>query len=1072
MRKVLILLLVACFLYPVTSDAGIYGILKGKVVDDEGKPVIGATVRVEGTTRGTYVKDKNGSFTIVNIPAGTYTVKVTSVGFNEYNVKVTISADQTSNISVELTNKVTETEGIEVVGAKVMVNNGAVGKVQQMGSEEITSTVGTSVQSVIGFTAGAVTGGGGVSIRGARNTETQIRVDGVDVSNQFTGGAGGAGMTYAPIVSSFATEEIQVLTGGFSAEYGDALGGIVNTMVKHGRNNKYEGFINWTRPFGLLYGSNDETADVIRDGNQLKIIQIDGGADLFSSNENQFDIGFGGPLPLPVLENSTFYIATKYQSRTENSGYDIQDPSGLTISDIPGSGIWMKNITGNLKFSISQDIQLIVGGQFGLTSWANSSWNWYFADDPGVFYDTTSQGEILETTNGIPERVMKQNVSNSLMSTAYIKLNHTIDSKSFYELKVSTSKTNDETARRVNTDDPGFFTGFDFLIPQDNIRFSNSGLVWAGTGYGDGAVDHYQQPTAFRTTSDGYLFGSMPIVNPLTGYFEGPGNSSGTKNSYGLQYFFVTHGSSGFQLRRGSYYQIEGSYTKLFTTPIGEGEGEEFSHIFKTGFEFRTYEMGRHYNQSPSEQSPFFDVYTDEWGGNFYVDYLETAEKTSKPVKPWRMSAYAQDQVTYKGVIFSPGVRFDYFNPNLYSRPEGTDVFLGISDDSLFVDSDAKIQVSPRINVAYPITASSNISINYGMYFQMPQVGLLYDNFFKDDARGNQVLGDPNIDAQRTNQYQVQYENQFTDEMSISATLYYRDIYNQVGLVYYAVVPDPFYQYAVNEYGNSRGLELTLRKMHSDNYGFRLNYTLGYLEGTSSGSGSNYNPPVDPYTDLLAFPLSTYALSNDVRHRFNFIIDLFLNDEEGPEIGGVFPLANTRANFSGLWRSGYPYTKINSSGVAIGEQNGERNPSYWNINLRLSKTFNLKDIFGESAADSQLELYFNIFNLLDRQEPTGYYPATSDPDDDGISIYRSIGVFSSVSFYDEPDYSIAETFSSDQYDLYGERLYNINSDHDRNGIVTQLEKYESYINYIRTLVQFRGRYQTPRTAEVGLYFHF
>ena len=187
MRKV-IFILAALLLISAETYAGIYGILKGTVKDDEGKAIIGATVRVEGTTRGTYVKQKDGSFTIVNIPAGTYNIKVTSVGFNEYNKKVKIAADTITKITVELTTSTVITEEICVCADKVKPGNtDAVGKIQNIGSEEITSTVGTSVNSVIGFTSGAVTGANGISIRGARCSETQIRVDGVDISNQYIG---------------------------------------------------------------------------------------------------------------------------------------------------------------------------------------------------------------------------------------------------------------------------------------------------------------------------------------------------------------------------------------------------------------------------------------------------------------------------------------------------------------------------------------------------------------------------------------------------------------------------------------------------------------------------------------------------------------------------------------------------------------------------------------------------------------------------------------------------------------------------------------------------------------------
>ena len=86
MRNRIILIILAILLFPLAAIAGIQGILKGKVVDQDGKPVIGASVRVLGTTRGANV-DKNGNFTVVNIVSGTYDIRVSSVGYAKYTTK-------------------------------------------------------------------------------------------------------------------------------------------------------------------------------------------------------------------------------------------------------------------------------------------------------------------------------------------------------------------------------------------------------------------------------------------------------------------------------------------------------------------------------------------------------------------------------------------------------------------------------------------------------------------------------------------------------------------------------------------------------------------------------------------------------------------------------------------------------------------------------------------------------------------------------------------------------------------------------------------------------------------------
>lgn len=79
------------------SNASVYGVLKGRVLDADGKPAIGASVRVMGTTRGARVK-VDGEFTIVNILAGNYKVKITKQNYQNFYKDITIVADSTNEI--------------------------------------------------------------------------------------------------------------------------------------------------------------------------------------------------------------------------------------------------------------------------------------------------------------------------------------------------------------------------------------------------------------------------------------------------------------------------------------------------------------------------------------------------------------------------------------------------------------------------------------------------------------------------------------------------------------------------------------------------------------------------------------------------------------------------------------------------------------------------------------------------------------------------------------------------------------------------------------------------------------
>ncbi len=1059
MRKFIALFFLAIVLGPAILHAGIHGILKGKVLDEEGKGVIGASVMVEGTTRGTYVKSKDGAYQVANIVAGEYTIVYRSVGKPEIKKKIRISADEVTEIDVVMKDKSVEMKEIVIESSK-MVEKTPSGKIDKLDTKALTSTAREGITSVIALSAGVRNDGSGFNIRGSRSSETQIRVDGFDVGNQFTGGLGAGGTKYYPMVSANATEEVQVLTGNFTAEYGEAQGGVVNSVVKTGRTDRYEGFLRYRTDLPSLYGSQASGVEFVREGNRLKPVSAGKGAKYQGSDENSYEFGVGGPIPM--LGKSTFYLTGRYYNEAyRGASYEVYDPAGNNIGKLPQQS-WVKNITGKFRFEPIKDLSLIVGGSYGISCFEINSLPWYYSTDPGI---------INGKSNGIPENVAKQNAINQIVSQLYAKINHNLNSNSFYEFSISNTSNNDENARRKSFGDPNFFTGFELLDPVDNLVLNNQqqlvpGEMKNGRVYGDKIVDYYQSITSIGYTKDGRMKLDLPQRNPLTGYYEGAPNSSGTNNPWGLKNFTMTSGASGgFQFRYGNYWQVEGSYTNSFQTG-------DFSHIFKGGIDFRFFEQHRHYNSMPWDGNPFFDVYTDKFGGNIYADDPNIYAKTSLPYKPSKYAAYVQDEIRYKGIIFNPGLRLDLFNPNSKYRT-GTK-FVSIRSDSGFGDASIKYQISPRINVAYPITDQSVFQISYGLYFKTPEMQYMFDKFPVDVLRTGDILGNPNVEAQRTNAYSVSFKQGITDDIAVEVSAYYKDIFNQLGVKYVEDIPTPYYQYTVAEFGNAKGIEVDLRKRPTmdDHVGLRVNYSYASAVGTASDPTSNFGQTIDQYTNMAMFPLVPFSQPWDIRHNVNASIDFTWANNQGPSIGGIQLLENLDIDFTAVYRSGLPYTKTDLNRKPLSEINSERGPSFWRIDSRIQKGFWLSDWFGAGAGNTYLSFFADIVNLTNNRGITGFYTATGDALDDGTSLNRKVGDFDSTPYYKDATVSNPSTYSSTQYDNYGNRLYNANADFDQNGIVTQAEKYQSYVNYVKTTMKFKGNFQTPITFSAGIALSF
>lgn len=1074
MRKLIVFTLLAVLLIPAIALAGVHGIIKGKVVDSDGKGVLGASVLVEGTSRGTYVKDKDGSFVITNVSAGSYKLKVTAVGKSPSFTEIRVSADQTTDVSIKLKEVGVTTGTIEVVGDRnEMIDKNAQGNVKSRSSAELNRVARDGIAGIIATSASVQNSGGGFSINGARSTESQIRVDGLDVGNQFTGGFGIAGSAYYPMVSTLATEEVQVISGNFSAEYGEALGGVVNTVVKTGRNDRYEGFLTWSTDIESLYGSQTSSIAIENQNNKLVPVEKGEGLKYQGPNQNTIEFGFGGPLGF--LNRSTFFLSGSYfHEKYRDNSYKVLDPVGNNWGQLPNNGSWKKNITGRFKFQLSDNIQLTTGGQFGLSNFELSSNTWLYSNDYGTPLMTNGEIDVVNgtpTSNGIPERIAKQNAINQLVYNGLVRINHTLTDRSYYELTVSFNANNDENARRVGNESPGYFSGFELYEPSDKYEVVNQQLVKSqpdATGrIGDHIVDIYQSLAVSGMSKDGYLRKEWLAKNPLTGYYEGRDNSSGSSNPYGLAKYFQTSGADGgFEFRGGSYWQVDGNYTNVF-------EMSDFKHEFRGGFELRLFELNRHYNGSPWDGNPWYDIYTDQWGGNIYGNDPAVYEKTSKPYKPMKVSAFVQDKIIYKGITIAPGLRFDMLDPNANYRTPAP-LFTSIKSDSGFASTTMKAQISPRINIIYPITEKSQFSIAYGLFYKSPEFQRMYDKFATELLRSGDILGNPNMEAQKTNQYSIKYDNEIADNFAVSVTTYFRDIYNQLGVVKYTVVPIPYYQYAVSEYGNAKGISFELRKAPTmeDHFGFDANYTLAYVEGTSSSPASNSNVAIDPYTDKPAFPLATYPQGNDTRHTINAGLYFIFGNDDGPAIGSIQPLENVTFSFQATYASGSPYTKVDKNGKTLSEINAERQPDYFNVDLRVTKQFYLRDWFGESANNSVFEVYADIKNILNRRVPVGVFAVTGDADDNGTWLERKIGDFISTPLYKDANFANAASFRAEQYDDYGNRLYSENADLDKNGVVTQAEKYQGYLNLVEKYLSFRSNYQLPIRISAGIRFKF
>lgn len=221
-----ILLLIQPTLFAQTA-----GKVAGRVVDaSTGEPMPGVDVLLEGTGRGA-ATDVDGYFFIVNLPPGTYQLRLLMIGFQSVLVEnVQVSVNRTATIDVEMKEAVVEGQEVVVTAEKISIKKDQTASMKNISSDQIAELPVDDLQAVIEQQAGIVAG----HFRGGRLTEVSYLVDGVQIDDNY----GGTSATLEP--ENEVVQDLEVITGTFNAEYGRALSGIVNVITKDG-SNEYHG---------------------------------------------------------------------------------------------------------------------------------------------------------------------------------------------------------------------------------------------------------------------------------------------------------------------------------------------------------------------------------------------------------------------------------------------------------------------------------------------------------------------------------------------------------------------------------------------------------------------------------------------------------------------------------------------------------------------------------------------------------------------------------------------------------------------------------------------------------------
>jgi len=954
-RRALVNVVVALLL-PAALFAGTTGKVKGKVTDREaGEPLPAANVTVVGTTLGT-ATDLNGEYVILNVPAGTYSVRATYIGYQAITISnIKVRADLTTEVVFSLPSEAVAVGAVDIVAERPLVNKNATNATRIVSSEDLQNIPVRGVNAVIALQPGVVVQNDNLYIRGGREDEVGYFFEGANVRDVDDG-------SVAVTVIPEALEEFQVQAGGYNAEYGGANAGIIRSTLKSGGNEYRFTFQGETDNFSgrgdkflgaYSYGYTDYTATLSGPLLNKKLRFFLAGENIFDRDRiARFWEGFNFTHDSVYVNNRRFPLGISLINDPRVESYIQQN--GLRMQDNAISGAsrnqWIGN--GTLVYDANPLI-FRLGGSF----------SWRRQDDvngnsPEILGSWT--GRILNLN-----RIQVEDLSTALVN---LKMTHLVSAKSFYEINLNYFD------RREVQYDPllkhNFWAYWDSIAnASQGVRFHNHNgqAVWAG---GDDVIDIFGfdftapgTPADYTKNKRGYLGGSIAFS---TQYKSHEVKLGGSYERWTARNFSIiprtqlTAAWSDPDLYRAAQAGVDSSVGSF---RVIAGADQRLTYGY------------------------------DTFGNEIDSDGIDGSRH------PKYFSAYLQDKFEADDLVINAGVRLDVMDNDDFefrdpSNPPYDTRNSGLLEDQL-TRKDAAVEFSPRLGLAFPVSDRTVFHLQYGKFVQAPKLtdvyngNAWYDAIFTGGTSFQTNVVGIGLKPEKTTQYEIGLSQQFSDAAAFDITAYYKNIEDQIQLSRIQVSPTATakssYNVLVNgDFATTAGLELSMTLRRTRRTSAQLSYT--FSRSLGSGSASASSVAGIELAQEVPTVISPLDFHRPQRGSANF--DYRFAKGDGGSILERLGI-NLLLNFS----SGHPFTRstgeFGQQDASLGGQitdprsrrpleaiNASTTPWNFDLNLRLDKTVDI--------GPAGLNFYVYVQNLTNRKNVINVYRRTGNAYDDGF----------------------------------------------------------------------------------------
>lgn len=947
------------FVILITSDiwAGTKGKLRGKVVDVEnGEPLPGVNIILSTYWRGNIevplditlgaATDREGEYVVINIPPGQYSVIASMIGYSKVvNTKVVINVDRTTTLNFKLTPETLDLgREIIVTAEREQVKMDISSSQTSIQEAVIQATPSQNRMERLLFLQPGIDATdpveGKFTIRGSKQNEVAFMIDGLSLYDEKLN------EPYMNVNLS-AIKEIQILTGGFNAEYGNARSGVLNIVTKEGTFDRWSGSVNYRyappakKHFGpdiydfdwKVYGNSatlnpnylyiTTNEDTLFKGGWIKwleepnnqIYTAQGPVDVLTVNaddnpnnditaedalniwryqhrpidyghkpDQDLDVSLSGPMPLRFIPG----IGYLFQQSNFFASYKFE----YNMFAYPQSRdhYWDENVLVKISNRITPNIRLTLQGLYGEVASVQAS--------PGGTGEKDFMHSPYTAMNmgGNDERkyiIYHRSILDRYRSMFGANWTHTLGTTAYYTLRFNRMFTNYWVdLPRIRSSAPGVTIG--------NYQFDETPLGWSAKQFED---------------------------------------------QLGI-----------YQLGRGQR-NLDRSYTE--TINLAGDLVYQFHKVseLKTGFEF-VYNHIREYQE--------------------YQDIAHGWNDTrSYYISPKRFAIYAQDKLEFEGLIANVGLRFDYFDPaynalDMYTDPfadfmMGRNLYWGVKLDTIpTIRTDAQFRFSPRVGVSHPLSENSKIFFNYGHFYQIPDAEKLYTSTLDPVEEDIDIVANPNLKPTKTMSMEVGFSQLLLETMTIDIVGYYKDMRDEISDVTYVDRQSlAFYEtYRNNGYADIRGFEIRLNK----NYGRWVTgwFNYNYMEKSENDTRNAQFPEESteivtnsPYAGEQEYLYTARPRKHRALPYMRAGIDLHTPSNWGPRLAGIDLFAEMSLNFFYSYYSGGKFTYYPAG--TTGPPDNMQWMARQNTDLRFSKMFSIPNV-------PLIEFYLDVNNLFNQKQ--------------------------------------------------------------------------------------------------------